>query len=68
MLEINEIIMNVKNLDKQQLMETKDVLKYELKNEKLLKSPNLIDFRLAFVIAIEAIDIELVRRQQYQLI
>ncbi len=60
--------MNVKKLDEQQLIETKDVLKRELKHEESLKNPKLIDFRLAFVIAIEAIDIELVRRQQYQLI
>jgi len=60
--------MNVEKLDEQQLIETKDVLKRELKFEENLKNPKLIDFRLAFVIAVEAIDVELLRRKQYQLI
>ena len=60
--------MNVENLKEQQLLETKEVLKRELKYEKPLKKPSLLDFRLAFIIAIEAIEVELLRRKQYQLL
>lgn len=55
-------------LDDQQLIETKDVISRELEKREELENPALIDFRIAFDIAIEAINLEQVRRQQYQLI
>jgi len=60
--------MNIEKLDDQQLVETKDVIAKELKYEEALNNPKLIDFKLAFVIAKEAIEAELFKRKQLPLI
>jgi len=59
--------MSVHKLENQQLKEIKDIIQRDLKYEENLKNPKLKDFRLAFVIAKEAIDTELIRRKQYSL-
>ena len=60
--------MNIENMEEQQLIETRDVINKELKYAEALNNPKLIDFRLAFVIAKDSIESELLKRQQYQLI
>ena len=60
--------MNIKKINDQELIETRDVIKRELKYEEALNNPKLKDFRLTFIIAKEAIEQELFDRKQLLLI
>ena len=60
--------MSIKKLNDQQLIETKDLISRELKHEERLNHHALVDFKIAFEIAIETIDKELFDRKQLLLI